>query len=223
MTKGDKMTDTKEKDALAAAEARAAAAEARLATLEEERGEVEVLLPNTPEEAAAYLGDELLQRQAMSESKRESKEHLKEFGLPMFQPGSPEHRAYLAEAKERLVREAVENRSRGANVTGPRTLKMINPETGRMIQVPIDEQFSNNASMKDNPPAHDGWPAVLRAKEKGYRVMKPMNCLVSGCWLDATPIRVGLRTISDYCSLEHVEAKESFDPSGRRLALGRVG
>jgi len=180
--------------------------EALKATIAKQEKQIEELKPtknvapflfDTPEDVVAFYGDKKLDEMLKATVAAENKTRTKQgYDRTVYTPEE------FAEAKEALIADLLADRTRmGPPLEGflDRTIKMIKPEDGNLVQIPLEAQINNVAGS-----LNDG---MFRYEKKGYKRTEPMLCPAKDCW-ETSAIGKGKFVHSGYCSEDHYKRTE---------------
>lgn len=198
------------------------AAEAAEAEAIEQRARAEKLDPvadvtnrifENADDVIAFFPEQNLRDSAAAELKAMNKGRIKAGLLPI--DWSPD------EWDQHVVEEAnkiVAGRHGLVPTSGPltRVLKFLNPGTGNLVQIPIEDQVNNHkGSLADS---------IERYRRKGFKLTRPMFCGTRDCWELAIVDAAGNMGLDGYCSEDHrrrtevgKESRDGDNVTSRRM------
>lgn len=155
----------------------------------------------TTKEVQEYFGEKQLKDMLKTRIAAENKK-LNRQGFDRLQYSAEEQ----AELLEVILQEFVDARLDGPPAEGwlTRTLKMVKPNGGDLVQVIYEGQVNNVAgSLADG---------LLVYEKKGYKRTDPFLCPAQNCWEEAAVVTSGRNRgkweHSGYCSADHFERTE---------------
>lgn len=192
-------TNTAETVEISAEELAALRAEAARYKDEAERyrpfRDVSNMMFESPQQVIDYFGPKAMRDLATSELSDINKVRLRQ-GLDRVTYTEEE----WEEAIQAKAAEMAQDRFKHVPTEGGarRTLKMVNPNSGTVVQIPVEDQINNQAgSMGDG---------VNRYKDKGFKMAVDSEgrilCPTENCWAPAHG-ESGAYTYGGYCSERH--------------------
>ena len=178
--------------------ARIAELEARNAELEDKvkelRDVVEVELYSDAEGVVRVLGEEFIREMALAKLDLENLKLMQRGRKPIDYEDHPE---ILRRHMDEKIRELlVERTSHVSPMKKLRVVKMVDPKSGHMVQMPMEEQINNMKGEQSAP--------MAKARAKGYQLCEPYLCQRLDCWLPAVrDPQTQQMVFNGYCGVEH--------------------
>lgn len=181
-------------------------------TIKKQQVEIDMLSPTvdasrwiweTPEDVKAFFTEQQLKDIAEASFKEVNRERVRNGYQPITYSDEE-----WAEGVDQAIEDLLTDAAAGPPEVGPlaRTLKMVNPKNGNLVQIPFEGQVNNIAGS-----LNDG---LFRYEQKGFKRTKPMFCPSADCWQTAasgTGSKKGSYLFDGYCSQDHFNRTERRD------------